>query len=821
MGYVPRQRRLTSARVRLASGALMFDRVSEVLPLAVKPIRYTGGEYNALVREAGPGTVKWVLAMPDVYEIGMSNYGLRVLYSIINRIDGAACDRVYCPWPDFGKLLSERGLELYSLEHKRPVREFDIVGITLQSELSCTNALYVLDLAKIPLRREERSESDPLVIAGGPCTVNPLPFERFFDALVVGDGEEVVRDITAAYVAWDKRNRDDLLSVLARIGGVYVPGKSASVKRRAVSELRESDFPFPPLVAVCEITHDRLTIEMCRGCVRGCRFCQAGMINRPLRYRGVDEIVRLAERGIRSSGWEEVSLLALSALDYPDLLHLVQRLNSVLSERRVSVSLPSTRGEEFSPELALNLQEVKKSGLTFAPETASSRLKAVVNKNIPEAATLEAVRTALDAGWGGVKLYFMVGLPTETDSDVDEITRFIDEVGRTCRGRQVRYNLSPFVPKPHTPLQWYGFEGIAQVQAKIDRVRSRLTRRNLKPKWENPESSFVQALLARGDERLSEVIEQVYRAGGVFQEWTEYFRLDRWMNACQEAGIDPNEYTGPRAADKPLAWDKVDVGVTKEFLRSEYEKTRTGEETPDCLHHSCTNCGACFEGLKANQPKPTPALLTAYAGRKLTFPGYVEPKTRFRVRYAVEEQYRYAAHLDRVRAWYRALRRSGLPIAFSKGFSPKPVLSFGPPLPVGLLSESEYCDVYMTGYHSGDLRKDLGLFMPKGLAIIASRAISRDLSTLGKLVNLGRYRVETAAPAGLVERAKTTAGVRAVQAEENEFVMDLALVAGVRLMSVLGQLLGIEESQARLLKVTRIDCLIEQDNSITSPMEGL
>ncbi len=805
----------------------MFDRVSEVLPLAVKPIRYTGGEYNALLRETGAGTVKWVLGMPDVYEIGMSNYGLRVLYSIINRIEGAACDRVFCPWPDFGRLLSERGLELYSLEHKRPVREFDIFGISLQSEMSVTNALYLLDLARIPLRRDERAAGDPLVIAGGPCTVNPLPFARFFDALVVGDGEDAVRGITAAYAGWDRRHRDDLVAALGRIPGVYVPGRSdAPVRRRVVSELLEADFPAPPLVPICETVHDRLTIEICRGCVRGCRFCQAGIINRPLRYRGVDEVVRLAERGIRSSGWEEVSLLALSALDYPDLLHLVQRLNATLAERRVAVSLPSTRGEEFSAELAAHLTEVKKTGLTFAPETASSRMKAVVNKNIPEEATLEAIRTALDAGWGGVKLYFMLGLPTETDADVDEIVRFVDEVGRTCRGRQVRYNLSPFVPKPHTPLQWCGFAGIAATQEKIDRARSRLTRRNLKPKWENPESSFVQALLARGDERLAEVIERVYRAGGVFQEWTEYFRLDRWLAACQEAGVDPDAFTGPRPVEQPLPWDVVDVGVTKQFLRDEYEKSRAGRETPDCLHHDCTGCGACFDGLKANRPQPTPAVLTAYAGRKLSFPGYVEPKTRFRVRYAVEEPYRFAAHLDRVRAWYRALRRSGLPIAYSKGFSPKPVLSFGPPLPVGLVSESEYCDVYLAGYYGGSLVKDLGLFMPRGLRLLAARAVGRDLETLGKLVNLGRYRVAapglaSAEQAAVAERAKSAAGVRGFAfVDDGDIVMDLALVAGVRLLRVLADLLQVDDGRARSLKVTRIDCLIEQPNGIVSPMEG-
>ncbi len=807
----------------------MFDRISEVLPLVTKPIRYTGGEYNALLRDHDASRVSWVLSMPEVYELGMSNYGLRILYSIINRLENAQCEHCFAPWPDFAALLLEKELPLYALESKRPVKDFDIFGISLQSELTYTNVPYLLELARIPLHRTEREASHPLVVAGGPCTVNPLPLSDFIDAFVVGDGEEPVREITDVYAGWDRRNRDDLLSALARLPGLYVPGKTGktegAVKRRVLSELTEEDFPFPPMVPVCETTHDRLTIEIARGCTRGCRFCQAGMCNRPVRFRTVDEIVRLAERGIRATGWEEVSLLSLSALDYPDISNLVQRLSSRLGERRVSVSLPSTRGEGFSPELAFDLQEVKKSGLTFAPETVSPRLKKFINKNIPEAATLESIRTALDAGWNGVKLYFMVGLPTETDADIEEIGKFVSEVARLCRGRSVRCGLSPFVPKPHTPFQWAGFAGITESRAKIDRLKLMFTRRNIRPKWENPECSFIQAMLARGDEKLGPVIERVYRDGGTFQEWTENFRLARWLEACDSEGVDPQSYTSGREAGSSLPWDFVDVGVSKRFLREELEKARRGEESPDCARAECLECGACTDGKMPPRPERSAPEVVRYGRKRRPATGHEEPRIRFRIRYAVGEPYRFAAHLDRVRSFYRSLRRSELPVMYTRGYSPKPMLSFGPPLPVGLVSDGEYLDLFTSIRYSGNIVRDLGPFLPRGLRIAGSRTILKHRPTLGKIVNLGRYAVRVPGKAMeeielLVEQGRRIAGVRSLEmAASDKLIMELSIVPGVRLLSTLAQVFKLEEEEVRCLDVRRLDLLVEKDGRVTTPME--
>lgn len=810
----------------------MDEPLSEVLPLVTKPIRYTGGEYNALYREPDPARVSWVLALPDVYELGMSNYGLRILYSIINRLENAQCERCYVPWPDFGTALKQRGVPLYALESKRPVRDFDILGVSLQSELSYTNVLCLLDLCEIPLHRGERTDSHPLVLAGGPCTVNPLPMADFVDAFVVGDGEEPVCEITEAFAAWDRRNRADLLSQLARLPGLYVPGftpQDSVVHRRVVAELKEQDFPFPPVLPICEITHDRLSVEIARGCARGCRFCQAGMINRPVRVRSIDEIVRLAERGIRATGWEEISLLSLSALDYPDLLGLVRQLNSRLKDRRVALSLPSTRGEDFSPELAIDLQEVKKTGLTFAPETASPRLRSFLNKNISELRILESVRNALDAGWHGVKLYFMVGLPGETDVDIAEISRFVTEIARLSRSRMVRLNLSPFVPKPHTPLQWAAFADLAETQAKIDRLKSAIGRRNVKPKWENPECSMLQAFLARGDEQVGRVVEHVYRNGGVFQEWTEYFRLGLWTDAFAATGVDPKTYLAERSTGKPLPWDFIDVGVSNEFLRSEYDKARAGQETPDCALGACSNCGAC-PGTRPARRESRPAeektdLASAYGRRPRPVQSYEELKTRFRLRYAVEEPYRFAAHLDRVRAFYRALRRSELPIAYTKGYAPKPMLSLGPPLPVGLLSGGEYLDVFTAYHYTGNIVRDLGTFLPRGLRLTAGRAIPRDSLTLGRIVNLGRYDIQVPEAlagdlSGLIGRGRQLPGVRdLLGGPDRTLVLDLAVEPGIKLLDTLAQLFKISETEARCLHVRRRDCLAAENGRVRTPLE--
>lgn len=809
----------------------MDEKIKKILPLVKKPIRYTGGEYNILIKEPEDDTVFFALVLPDVYEIGMSNYGLKILYTILNQNKKIIAERVYAPWPDFGIKLKASSLPLYSLESKRPLKNFHIIGFSLQSELSYTNILYILDLAQIPLKSEDRKPADPLIIAGGPCCVNPLPIADYIDGFVIGDGEEVVLEIAETVRNWNRQSRLDLLTALANLAGVYVPkihSKDRIIKKRDFPVLDETNFPYPPIVPICEITHDRLTIEIARGCTRGCRFCQAGILNRPLRIRPKDEVVRLAERGVRSSGFEEVSLLALSPLDYPELPELLSALTQNLQKRMVAISLPSMRGEKFSFELALKLANIKKTGLTFAPETMSPRLRSFVNKDISEATIINAVKDATGMGWKGVKLYFMIGLPDETEAEVVAIADFVNTIAQIVRAGEVRFNLSPFIPKPHTPLQWAGFESLATLKKKIEAIRHRLHRKNLRLKWDNPETAMIQAVLARGDEKLNDVILNVYRQEGIFQEWSEFFNSTHWQKAAEKAKVNLEEYLKPMPLDTPLPWDFIQLGVKKEFLKQEYLKAQRGEKTEDCLSGNCSDCGACPglpKPISAQNPNQEPEVKFDYHRMPRKIIGYELLKTRFRLKYAVGENFRYASHLDLVRAIYRALRRSELPIAYTQGFSPRPLVSFGPPKPVGISSVGEYLDFQMAHHYSGNIVRDFSPFLPKDIRILESRPISPKTDSLGKIINLAKYEIENSKGFELkriLHRREQISGIYQLDFNSNHCVtLWLQIAPGIKLFDAVQQLFALDENEARCLKIERKDCYSLLNGKLLTPMEVL
>ncbi len=807
-----------------------MDRVlREILPFCQKPIRYTGGEYNLLLKERKKDTILFGLIFPDVYEVGMSNYGLKILYHILNRHPSVIAERAYAPWPDFGRLLKEKGILLYSLETKTPLKDFHILGFSLQSELSYTTVLYILDLAGIPLKAAERSDSDPLVIAGGPCCVNPLPMAEFFDAFCIGDGEEVVKEIVEVYRNCGGK-REEVLSALSKIEGVYVPRKKNShlIKRRIKEDLREEDFPFPPLVPICEIVHDRLTIEVMRGCTRGCRFCQAGMINRPVRLRDPEEILFLAERGIRSSGWEELSLLAFSVSDYPNLANLLTHLNALLYKKRVAISLPSMRGEDFSLSLAQKLKAIKKTGLTFAPETISSRLKGLVNKDVKEESIFQALAAASEAGWLGVKLYFMIGLPGETEEDVREIAQFILACARRFKKMEIRFSVSPFIPKPHTPLQWQPFSDVKSLVEKIDLLKREAKRSNIRPKWENPYQAQIQAVLARGDEKLSPVVLSAYRKGSIFTEWSEFFNYGDWEESFQEVGINPEDYLKEKPKEVPLPWDFIDVGVSKEFLLAEARRAEMGIFTPDCRQANCQQCGVCPTGdlRKKRESTSLPPELEIPNGyeRKVFLAN--TSKVTYRIKYAVGESFLFASHLDLVRQFYRTFRRSELPVAFSAGFSPHPLVSFGPPLPVGVTSRGEYLDVQLAASYSGNLTRDLAPFLPKGIMILENRLLRRRVDSLGKAVNLAEYEIRF--PPSLFwgrdmvfKRQKEIPHLFRVEFNGDSLSVFIAIAPGVRLFTVLSQLFGWEEEKTKLLVIERKDCYILKNGRVFTPLDDI
>ncbi|MCX7785380.1 MAG: TIGR03960 family B12-binding radical SAM protein [candidate division WOR-3 bacterium] len=846
--------------------------LKKILPLVTKPIRYTGGEYNLYIKNPENQPIYFGLIMPEVYEIGMSNYGLKILYSILNRQKNVIAERTYAPWLDFGEKLKEHNVPLYSLESKRPLKKFDILGFSLQSELSYTNVLYILDLSGIPLLAKDRNEKDPLIIAGGPCCVNPLPIQDFFDCFVIGDGEEVILEIVDVYENWNRRHRADLLKMLSQIEGIYVPlinNRNKIIKRRVISSLKEEDFPYPPIVPICEIVHDRLTIEIARGCSRGCRFCQAGIINRPVRRRMIPEILRLAERGMRSTGWEEVSLLSLSASDYPDLEELVTQLCRQTVKRKVAISLPSMRGEDLNEQLLKSILAIKKTGLTFAPETCNARLQSLINKDIAQENIFHSIALASSAGWRSIKLYFMIGLPGEDFTDLDAIALLVNTAAKIAKHSMIKLSINQFIPKPHTPLQWTEFEKPKSIKEKIAYLRQQLKhRRNIIPKWENVDVSYIQAILARGDEKLNPVVLEVYKNNGVFQDWTEKFNVEVWQKSFEQHQIDVSNYLRAKQLAEPLPWDFIDVGIEKTFLKNEYLKALNYEKTPDC-RIECQQCGikncdmakiSCSSNL--NKEKKTAIQVNIYSNPEKTFKqndtghsdtienqqksvttnwqlprlehndfmsyptrnGELNLNVKVRFKYTVGESFRFAGHLDIVRAIYRALRRSELPIAFSKGYSPHPLVSFGPPLPVGVISHSEYFDIEMTRYYSGNIVRDLGIFFPKDIRIVDARLISRRTPSLGKSCNLIHYMI-TDIPWDfdiemLENRKATINGIENILiSPPKSLQLFISIGPKIKLYSILQELFLQDETKVRQLNVIRQEIYMVKNGKRFTPME--
>ncbi|MFH1690493.1 MAG: TIGR03960 family B12-binding radical SAM protein [Candidatus Eisenbacteria bacterium] len=739
----------------------------EVLPLVARPSRYTGGERNVPRKDPADVDLSFLLAFPDVYEIGMSHLGIRMLYDILNRRPDVVAERTFAPWIDMEALMREKNVPLFSIEGHRAARDFDVIGFTLQYELHYTNLLMMLDLASVPLHAANRGEDDPLIIGGGPSALNPEPVAAFFDLLVVGDGESAVLDIADLVIGAkrERLNRAELLRRAAALPGVYVPllyeeryesgryagtfpadetptpgdggAVPARIQRRAEHSIDYAGHPAAPIVPVTETTHDRLAVEIMRGCTRGCRFCQPGMITRPVRPRPTEDVVRLVDEGLAASGYDEVSLVSLSTSDYDELPELISCLNERLFDRKVSIALPSLRVDRFGLELADAIGKVRRSGLTFAPEAGTQRLRDVVNKNETEESILETVDVAFASGWNRIKLYFMIGLPTETEDDLEGIVRLVSKVRAAAKkrrkGARINVSVSPFVPRAHTPFQWERQDSAEETRSKERFLRDRFRQeRGVKLATRDPEVSFLEGVMSRGDRSLSRVIEVAFRAGARFDGWTETFDFGVWRAAFEEAGVQAAGFLRARDPDAPLPWDHIDGGPSREFLLAEREKARLGELTPDCREAGCFDCGACAAGgvargaagrgmperQAASTPAQGPARTHGRRGRKVR-PGDANG-TRWRVRYAKGDAVRFVSHLDVVRAVLRSLALSGLPVVFTQGFSPHPKLSFGPPLPVGSTGEAEFFDLEFTrALAVEEIEPGLSEGLPEGLGIIS------------------------------------------------------------------------------------------------------
>lgn len=583
----------------------------EILSVS-KPARYMGKEWN-MISGREEAEISVVLAFPDLYEIGMSHLGLKILYHILNSLPGVRAERAFVPWPDMGKMMKEKNIPLYSLENKIPLRDFEVIGISLQHELDYTNVLYLLDLAGIPLRSEERGEDFPLVLGGGPCVFNPEPISSFFDVFLLGEGEEALVEIVEVLKAMKNEGREKVLAELSKIEGCYVPslysvsyypdGKiknispSRVVKKRWVKDLDSASYPQKIIVPYLNIVHDRIPLEIARGCTRGCRFCQAGMIYRPHRERSPEKVIELAEKLVRSTGYEEISLLSLSSTDYSNIEYLVKELSSRLSNEKVNISLPSLRMDAFSVEVARSLQEVRRSGLTFAPEAGSERLRRVINKNLTDEDIFQTIEKTFSWGWKEVKLYFMIGLPGEREEDIRGMADLVKEILRRGKKKGVHLGISAFIPKSHTPFQWVKQEEIESLNEKMNILHSLLhpLGRRVRYNWSDFEVNLIEGVLSRGDRRVSSVIERVYRKGGMMDNWREFFSLKRWQEGFAEEGLNMDFYTHrERGKEEIFPWEHLSSGVSKDFLWREYQLSQEEKITFPCREgENCYNCGVC------------------------------------------------------------------------------------------------------------------------------------------------------------------------------------------------------------------------------------
>lgn len=721
----------------------------DVLSAVEKPSRYIGGEVNASRKNRQYCKLSFALAFPDTYEVGMSHLGLQILYAILDGYRDVAVERCYAPWPDMEHCMRKYSLPLVSLENNVPLRYFDVVGFSLQYELSYTNVLTMLDLGGIPIRRGERTDEHPLVIAGGPCTFNPAPMEVFIDIFVIGEGEEVISEIVQTLLLAKKKGkkRFQLLGDLADIEGLYIPSihtRQQRIQKRTVPDLNNWCIPVKPVVPLMKIIHDRATLEIARGCTRGCRFCQAGMVWRPVRERHPDIIEQMAKELLCFTGYDELSLLSLSSGDYSLIEPLLKNLMDRYCARHIALALPSLRAETLTQHLIENIKRVRKTNFTLAPEAGTQRMRDIINKGSTESDLLTTTARVFEAGWKSIKLYFMIGLPNEKDEDIYGIINLTQKVLNQARNRgQVTAGLSTFVPKPHTPFQWHRQIDIAEMLEKQALIKKFTHKQNLNIKWHDARMSLLEGLLSRGDEKIGLLVERAFHLGCRFDGWTDKLSFELWKSAIKESGIDMGNYLGKREMSETLPWDHIDTGPRKDFLIREHEKSQHGELTEDCRRGHCTNCGVCdhdaIQLMLAKQEQNEPSI----EAQKIDYHVSL-PQKPFRIKFSKQGMSRFLSHLEVSSALIRAIHQGGFLLTYSTGFHPHPKISFAFATAVGMESLGEYTDIWfedIEGVNVPQAIVKINSALPDGLKIVSMHLVAAAERPLSECITGFEYRI--------------------------------------------------------------------------------
>ena len=757
-----------------------------ILQSVLKPARYTGGEWNAVCKDWTSVRCKIALALPDVYEVGMSNLGLAILYEILNRRTDVAAERVYAPWVDMEEQMRDKGIPLFSLESRRPIVDFDLLGFSLQYEMIYSNVLNMLDLAGIPIYARDRGEDVPFIVGGGPCVYNVEPVADFFDFFVIGEGEEVVVEICDAFIAWVAEGRPEgrhgFLTRLLAVDGIYVPSfyepiydaegnfremqplhpaARPVIYKRVVRDMNAVMSVEHPIVPYMDIVHNRAMMELFRGCSRGCRFCQAGIAYRPARERTEEHLREMAHGLVESTGYDEMSLTSLSSADYSCLGRLVDDLMADYAGEKLSFSLPSLRIDGFSIDLAHKMQEVRKSGLTFAPEAGTQRLRDVINKGVTEENLLEACGAAFRHGWKQVKLYFMMGLPTETDEDIIGIARLAKKVvdlytnirgRRSCR---VTVSVSCFVPKPYTPFQWFGQLPIEEFQRRQQLLKEHITDRSITFHYHDARLSVIEGVFARGDRRLVPALYEAWKNGAKFDGWSDLFDDSRYFAAFETLGIDWEYFSRrTRTIGEPLPWAHTSPGVLERFLKTEWQKALAASLTVDCRRTHCTGCGICptlgvdimdyeaQEKMRAAEKATTEIKAAPRVKADKKNPPEKRTLIVYRGLITKGEELRYVSHLDYANLFVRACKRAGLPMAYSEGFNPHMKVAFASALSLGAASDAEYVDFEMTeALPPNEVMRRLRDHLPRGAELVRLKILEGKHRALMADADEARYRI--------------------------------------------------------------------------------